>query len=275
MDIINNLDVPSITVGVIAGYLCCDFLKATAETTSKLTVTLPPFATKLAASKLQKISLREWTDSEWRAKKGWLGNDLCHNSNGEGVRVLDYFWNEKTEELTGIVHFGKDCESHRGLCHGGAYCSLMDDFCGHIAFISGNSPWNGATVQVNVSLKKPIKIGSVLRIHGKKVTKGRKCQCSAVLDDGEGTENYATLDGLSVTNLRLVSKDLHKDDEVAKRTWRTNEKGKWDTGWGNTLPVKKGEYIIIKKTIRSPYLKIFGAVTTVVALGYIINQMLK
>jgi hypothetical protein len=35
----------------------------------------------------------------------------------------------------------RDIESHRGLCHGGAYTSLFDDFCGHISFISGNSPW--------------------------------------------------------------------------------------------------------------------------------------
>ena len=32
--------------------------------------------------------------------------------------------------LTGIVRFGPEAESHRGLCHGGAMTSLMDDLCG-------------------------------------------------------------------------------------------------------------------------------------------------
>jgi hypothetical protein len=114
----------------------------------------------------RRVRLREWEDVAWRRANGWLGRDLCHNPDGRGVRVLEYYWDAGRAVLTGVVWFGPDCESHRGLCHGGAYTSLLDDVCGHYAFLRAE-PWHGATVQVNVSLKRPIRIGQVLRVVGR------------------------------------------------------------------------------------------------------------
>ena len=95
---------------------------------------LPPFAQALheeaaAASSgsadgddggLREVRMREWDDTEWRRSSGWKGRDLIHNPEGGGVRVLSYHWRPATKELVGVVWFGPDAESHRGLCHGGA-----------------------------------------------------------------------------------------------------------------------------------------------------------
>ena len=79
----------------------------------------------------RRVLFREWEDVEWRKASGWKGRDLIHSPDGRGVQVLAYFWDDATMTLTGIVRFGPDAESHRGLCHGGAMTSLMDDLCGH------------------------------------------------------------------------------------------------------------------------------------------------
>ena len=165
--------------------------------------------------------MREWDDVQWRSKSGWKGRDLCHNVDGNAVRILSYYWRAETQELVGVVWFGPDAESHRGLCHGGAMTSLMDDVCGHTAFVSGVAPWCGATVQVNVSLKKPIKVGQVLRITGKVASvQKRKVKITAVLDDPSARgEVYALLDGLSINGIRLASEKSQENDAIAQRHW--------------------------------------------------------
>ena len=117
-------------------------------------------------SALRRVFMREWEDAEWRVRSGWRGADLIHDPNGRAVVVLAYFWNAQKQELTGIVRFGPDAESHRGLCHGGAMTSLMDDLCGHICFFAGPAPWCGATVQVNCKLSRPVQVGAVLKVVG-------------------------------------------------------------------------------------------------------------
>ena len=256
---------------VVASALAVHFTSPV--TTTPKTIPLPQWALELANNpQLQRISMREWSDPLYRKLKGWVGNDLCHNTNGNAVKILNYYWNPVTDELTGVVYFGSDCESHRGLCHGGSYTSLMDDFCGHIAFISGSSPWFGATVQVNVTLRKPIHIHQVLRVHGTKTTDGKKCKCTAVLDDGAGTATYCRLEGLSVTGLRLTCQDEHKDDDVANRVWQTNGAMKQDvdsTAAGND---EKEERAASLSVVRAVPFKSIGKVATLVVLGLIISR---
>ena len=198
---------------------------------------LPPFAQQLEAdSNLHRVSLREWEDAEWRKSSGWVGRDYIHNTSSRAVQVLSYYYNDNADskEMIGVVWFGPDAESHRGLCHGGAMSSLMDDFCGHCAFVTSDAPWSGATVQVNVALSKPVEVGSVLRIVGR-VTKRerRKAYVEAVLDDGgENPVIYAKLEGLSIDGVRMSV----KDDEISKRQWEehTCDKGRRhrrDSGW--------------------------------------------
>ena len=66
--------------------------------------------------------------------------------------------------MAGIVHFTSKAESHQGFCHGGSMCSIMDDAIGWIAFcVTGEcKPWTGFTVQINTSLKKPVRVGQIL-----------------------------------------------------------------------------------------------------------------
>ena len=196
---------------------------------------LPKFAHDLEHNpQLHRVRLREWEDLEWRQANGWKGHDLCHNPLGNAVRVLQYYFDAEETSMTGVVWFGPDAESHRGLCHGGAMSSLMDDFCGHMAF--WKKPWSGATVQVNVSLKKPVQVGSILRIHGHiQKTQGRKLYVEAVLDDGNGEEPlvYATLDGISIDGVQLSG----HQDQVTDRTWevdvckKSGRLQRRDSGW--------------------------------------------
>ena len=94
----------------------------------------PAWLKPLFSDKSQRrVLFREWEDVEWRKASGWKGRDLIHSPDGRGVQVLAYFWDIASLTLTGIVRFGPDAESHRGLCHGGAMTSLMDDLCGHSA----------------------------------------------------------------------------------------------------------------------------------------------
>ncbi len=152
----------------------------------------------------RRVLCREWEDAEWRAASGWKGSDLIHAPCGRGVQVLAYFWRESDLTLTGIVRFGPDAESHRGLCHGGAMTSLMDDLCGHICFFAGPAPWCGATVKVNCNLSKPVRVGDVLKLIGRidrrdDNGKGRtKVFISATLV-GEDGAKYCELDGLAIT----------------------------------------------------------------------------
>ena len=169
------------------------------------------------------IAVHEWDDKDsYRTKNGWQGSDLVHDRHAP-VRILEYFvkYGPGMEAvgltsggagttLIGIVHFTKRAESHKGYCHGGSMCSLMDDIIGWGAFMTTGScrPWSGFTVQVNTSLQKPIRVDSFLLVKAT-ITKveRRKVSISAVLIDpaeeaGEdNNENiHATGEGLVVLN---------------------------------------------------------------------------
>lgn len=68
--------------------------------------------------------------------------------------------------LIGLAYFSRTAESHRGLCHGGSFCALMDDVIGWMGFcVSGKvKPWSGYTVQINTALCKAVKVGSIMRL---------------------------------------------------------------------------------------------------------------
>eukprot|EP01040_Poterioochromonas_malhamensis_P009319 gene9319-10120_t len=122
------------------------------------------------------VEVQEWQDHNWRESDGGFhGHDFCHSS-ASAVRILDYILvppsPAKEEEpaaefpmLVGAVHFSPRAESHRGLCHGGSMCAVMDDaigWCGFCSSVKGGDneylvrPWNGFTVQVNTALLKPV-----------------------------------------------------------------------------------------------------------------------
>ena len=182
----------------------------------------------------RRLLMREWEDAEWRVQAGWKGTDLIHDPVGRGVQVLAYFWHAESLTLTGIARFGPAAESHRGLCHGGAMTSLMDDLCGHICFVSAISPWCGATVQVNCKLMKPVRVGAVLKVVGKinkqersEAKKITKVSISAELVGEDGTV-FAILEGLSITPVPMSK----LNDAVAKRTWIGGEgEAMCDSGW--------------------------------------------
>ena len=108
--------------------------------------------------------------------------------------------------LTGLVHFTKNAESHAGYCHGGSMTSVMDDIIGWTAFlVTGQCiPWSGFTAQVNVSLKRPIAVGTYLKVVGKiQKFEGRKVWIHAELllvGDGNNKDDilHCTAEGLVI-----------------------------------------------------------------------------
>mmetsp|Transcript_32054 Transcript_32054/g.61400 ORF Transcript_32054/g.61400 Transcript_32054/m.61400 type:complete len:98 (-) Transcript_32054:590-883(-) len=83
--------------------------------------------------------------------------------------------------------------------------SVMDDIIGWTAFLVTGAcvPWSGFTAQVNVSLKRPIAVGSYLKVVGR-ISKweGRKVTIQAELlcgDEKDGTGAvHCTADGLVI-----------------------------------------------------------------------------
>ena len=73
----------------------------------------------------------------------------------------------------------------------------------------GTGPWCGATVQVNCSLRKPVKVGQVLKIESKvKNQEKKKVFISATLADEAG-DVYAELDGIALVNVRIGNQGPH------------------------------------------------------------------
>ena len=92
-------------------------------------------------------------------------------------------------------------------------CMIMDDVIGWTGFLATGEvrPWTGFTAQVNTSLKRPIRVNSILMIQGKIVKReGRKVFIEAKLvdpacttRDGEFTV-HAAGDGLVILNREVL-----------------------------------------------------------------------
>eukprot|EP00927_Polykrikos_kofoidii_P061623 TRINITY_DN56460_c0_g1_i1.p1 TRINITY_DN56460_c0_g1~~TRINITY_DN56460_c0_g1_i1.p1 ORF type:complete len:290 (+),score=38.34 TRINITY_DN56460_c0_g1_i1:93-872(+) len=173
--------------------------------------------------------LREWSDVAWRQKCGWQGVDLIHRT-GSAVHVPCYYYSCETRTLQGPAVFGTAAESHRGLCHGGAMTSVIDDVLGHVGILSaGMGPWNGATVQVNCQLKKPVCIGQTLLVRGcVSRQEGRKVFVEATLLDEAG-DTYATGEGVVIAGAKLQKVER----DVDRRTWifDTAHRAVYDSEW--------------------------------------------
>ena len=104
-----------------------------------------------------------------RRDNGWVGNDYVHGPQA-GVRIIGYALTGSGvgTRLQGAALFTPNAESHKGLCHGGTMCAVMDDVIGWVGFcVTGECvPWSGFTVQVNTSLQAPVSVGSWLRVEG-------------------------------------------------------------------------------------------------------------
>jgi acyl-coenzyme A thioesterase PaaI-like protein len=105
--------------------------------------------------------------------------------------------------------------------------SAMDDALGHIAFFAGEGPWQGATVQVNTKLQKPVRVGQFLKLEATIVKReGRKVHVAATLVDADGAV-YASMEGLSIAGVKMGD----HNDAVAMRRWESSEDGMRDSGW--------------------------------------------
>jgi 8-oxo-dGTP diphosphatase len=217
---------------------------AAAHAAAGLSPVLPGWAAPMAESAdYQRVLMREWEDESWRRARGWYGSDLIHGRHA-AVRVLAYWWNPSQQTLSGVVRFNPGAESHRGICHGGAMTSVLDDVLGHCCFMGGGGPWVGATVKLDVTLKAPVKVGATLRVVGQILEKteskgGRfKVKIAARLEEGEAIEGketpecYAEMNGLSIEGVRLPSPVAH--DAVDERVWLPTTGAlaeKRDSGW--------------------------------------------
>ncbi|KAJ1403915.1 hypothetical protein B484DRAFT_457449 [Ochromonadaceae sp. CCMP2298] len=177
------------------------------------------------------LDVQEWKDESWRSADSFKGRDLCHGR-AAAVRVLDYVVLPATEtkhmdvygefgevtavsseaalypQLVGPAYFTPRAESHRGLCHGGAFCSVMDDAVLWLGFcVSGSViPWSGFTVQINTSLKLSVPVGSVLKLESwvRKREGRRKFWIDARLSDAETGAVYSEAQGLFLVSAQFL-----------------------------------------------------------------------
>jgi acyl-coenzyme A thioesterase PaaI-like protein len=141
----------------------------------------------------ERVRLPEWDNgASWRQRNGFKGSDFVHGALA-AVHVPRYYLRGVAggvgSKLVGASHFGPGAESHRGLCHGGTMCSLMDDVVGWTGFCASGQclPWSGFTVQINTSLKRPVGVGAWLRLEGEIVRiEGQKVSVRARLLGAEG-----------------------------------------------------------------------------------------
>ena len=149
------------------------------------------------------VKVLEWDNESNRNSDGFVGTDFCHSAQSH-VRILEYFLynNGATHHsLLGAVYFSPHAESGRGYCHGGSMCAIMDDAVGWMGFCYTGSvkPWNGFTVQVNTSLKKPVPVHSLLRLNAwvDRLEGKRKVWIKCNLVDPDNSSNvYSECEGL-------------------------------------------------------------------------------
>lgn len=207
-------------------------LSPSKSTTPKSWPELPSWAHPTKRSSWGTIlQIQEWDDNgtedcnqnntQYRTLNGWKGNDLVH-SQSSPVRILEYrlLYNKNDDDnsndnkatLTGIVHFTPNAESHKGYCHGGSMCSILDDIIGWTGFCATGRciPWSGFTVQVNSKLFKPVQVDSILKIvcTVEKIEK-RKVWLKAILVDPSNDVNgnvpiHAEGEGLVILNKGIV-----------------------------------------------------------------------
>ena len=181
----------------------------------------------------ERLVVPEWEDPDDRRKRGWCGQDLVHDGEASPVHITDYFVRYGPGHdiaplgkedgscirggagtvLQGIVVFTAAAESHRGYCHGGSMCSIMDDCIGWVAFcVTGTCrPWTGFTVQVNTSLRQPVPVHATLLVEGRitRVERRKVYVTAALYDPAKGGRDddsavHAVGEGIVVLNKGIL-----------------------------------------------------------------------
>jgi len=177
-------------------------------TTAFASPSLPSWFVRVKESPgAKKLDVREWVDEEWRnSEGGWKGNDYVHSPTA-ACRILEYVMRSGEgsafPSIVGACYFSSRAESHKGFCHGGSLCALMDDCVGWLGFcVTGEcKPWSGYTVQIDTTLKKPIPVGALLKIEGQiESVERRKVWIKCVVSDEESGHVYGEARGLFLTN---------------------------------------------------------------------------
>ena len=143
---LNVPTLPCVGLAAAAGLLACKLVAQRRDDDTERGP-LPAWLDELEGDEsYERINLPEWDNgAAWRRQNGFKGSDYVHGACA-AVHVPRYYLRGVAggvgSKLVGAAHFGPGAESHRGLCHGGAMTSLMDDVCGHAAFtLAGAGPW--------------------------------------------------------------------------------------------------------------------------------------
>ena len=201
---LNVPTLPCVGLAAVAGLLACKLI-APRNDNDGARGSPPAWLDELEDDKeYERIHLPEWDNgAAWRRQNGFKGSDYVHGARA-AVHVPRYYLRGVAggvgSKLVGAAHFGPGAESHRGLCHGGTMCSLMDDVIGWTGFCATGAcePWSGFTVQINTALKKPVEVGSWLRLEGEiTAIDGRKVSVKARLLSADG-DVHCEAEGLVV-----------------------------------------------------------------------------
>lgn len=99
-----------------------------------------------------------WASDKLRGSKDGRKNFLHGRLTKEGVFAV-YFFDKANAMVTGLVHFGLECEGPAKRVHGGAILTVLDEAIGvFVGFVSG---YTAVTRSLDVKFKKFVPLESI------------------------------------------------------------------------------------------------------------------
>lgn len=105
----------------------------------------------------------------------------CGKSNPVGLK-LEFV--EQNGEYVAFFTPAKEHQGFAGIAHGGIICTLLDEAMARYAWIRGRK---AVTAEINVRLKRPARVGSILKVTGRIDSEDRRViKASAQVTDESG-----------------------------------------------------------------------------------------
>jgi len=134
---------------------------------------------------------RPWANDRNRTDSGCVGKDFVFY---QAKVFMRFFWNEKTSELAGVVHWNENAEGPPKGAHGASVAMVFDEILAYPVWRSGIGAF---TANLSVNLRRMVPLGSTQRFHSRVVGKqGRKINVEGRITSPDGKITYADSKGL-------------------------------------------------------------------------------
>ena len=158
-------------------------------------------------------------------------------------------------KVESVVMFTPNSEQAKSWVHRGALCALMDDAANWAGFcVSGVCDrFCGFTKHVDVSLKRPVRVGSVLKLIGETMEIKNRTDCHVkckIIDPAYNDNVHCEADCIFVMNERAAER---VEELVArKQKKRGNSGGTSQRGFNTDMPLEMNSGFGEGETISDP-----------------------